>query len=162
MKRFIDILFDIVLATALKIIGMVLVLAILIQIFSRITMMHPFSWTEELSRFSFLWFCFLGSAYTLRMKLHLGIDYFYRKFSVKYKVYVDFFIQSTVIFFGYLLVHYGIVMISLTTFQKSPILRLPMASMYAVLPVTGFFFIIFSLYQVLLLIRNYDEEKHSC
>ena len=71
MEKLIDFLFDTVLAAVLKIVGIILTLTILLQIFSRFIMIHPFSWTEELSRFAFIWFCFLGAAYTLRLKLHL-------------------------------------------------------------------------------------------
>ena len=154
MERLIGFLFDTLLAAVLKIVGILLTLTILLQIFSRFIMIHPFSWTEELSRFAFIWFCFLGSAFTLRKNLHLGIDYFYRKFNPRLRRAVEFFIQLLILFFGYLLVHFGFIMVGMTTFQKSPIMRLPMSYMYAVLPATGFFFVIFSVYQLQLLVKN--------
>ncbi len=154
MESFVRFLFDTILATLLKVVGIVLTLAVLLQIFSRYIMIHPFSWTEELSRFSFIWFCFLGSAYTLRQKLHLGIDYFYLKFGPRMRLTIDLVINTLVLFFGGMLISFGSVMMSLTTFQKSPILRLNMSNMYMVLPVTGFFFVVFSIHQLLQLLRR--------
>lgn len=154
MEKIIVFLFDKLLAFALKVVGIVLVLTVLLQIFSRIRMTAPFSWTEELSRFSFIWFCFLGSAYTLRLKLHLGIDYYYNKFSPRIRLYIDRGIYLLILFFGFLLFVYGIKMMGITSFQKSPILRISMAYMYMVLPTTGFFFIIFSFSELLLLLKR--------
>lgn len=153
MERIIIFLFDKVLATLLKVIGLILVLSILLQIFSRIVMTHPFSWTEELSRFAFVWFCFLGSAYTLRMKLHLGIDYLYQKFSLPIRRALDFVIQGLILFFGGLMLYTGMIMVKVTAIQRSPILRLPMSYIYVVLPICGFYIVIFSVYQLSLLAR---------
>jgi len=154
MDKLIDFLFDTVLTLLLKIVGFVLIGSVLIQIISRAGMTAPFSWTEELARFSFLWFCFLGSSYALRKKLHLGIDYFYLKFNFRIRFWIDFGINSLVLFFGILLFVYGIKMMGITSIQKSPILRLNMAFMYAVLPATGFLFSIFSVHQLLLLLKR--------
>jgi TRAP-type transport system small permease protein len=153
MERIIVFLFDKVLATFLKVTGMVLVFSILLQIFSRIAMTHPFSWTEELSRFAFVWFCFLGSAYTLRMKLHLGIDYLYQKFGQRMRRVLDFIIQGLILFFGGLMLYTGLLMVKVTAIQRSPILRLPMSYIYVVLPICGFYIVVFSIYQLSLLAR---------
>ena len=153
MERIIELLFDRFLATLIKIVGIVLILTVLIQIFSRLQMTSPFSWTEELSRFSFIWFCFLGSSYTLRKKLHLGIDYYYNKFSRPIRIWIDRAIYGLILLFGLLLFIYGIKMMGIALYQKSPILRIDMAYMYAVLPTTGFFFSVFSVHQLLLLFK---------
>jgi TRAP-type C4-dicarboxylate transport system permease small subunit len=151
MTRIVEFLFDVVVATALKIIGTVLVVTVLAQIFSRMFMANPYSWTDELARFSFLWFCFLAAGHALRMNAHLGLDYFYRKLNPKLRVRIDLFVQALTLFFGCLLLHFGIVMMTLTAIQKSPILRLQMSWMYAVLPTAGFLFVLHSVYQISLI-----------
>jgi len=162
VKRIINILFNVILENILKVLGIILVIVVLIQIFARAFMANPFLWTEEVSRFIFIWFCFLGSAYVLKKNAHLSIDYFYRKFSEKTQLYVDVFIQVVAIYFGYLLLHYGIMMMQLTTMQKSPVLRLQMSYMYAVLPVVGVLFIIAGVNEVILIIKNHKKEKKTC
>mgnify|MGYP005837250735 CR=1 FL=1 len=149
MERFIHVLFNLVLGTLLKIIGIIMSLTIILQIFSRIVMIHPFTWTEELSRFSFIWFCFLGSAYALHKKLHMGIDYFYRKYRPEKQRKIELFVQLIILLFGALLVYYGMVLVQLTTIQLSTILRIPMAYMFSVLPITGAFFCLSSISQLL-------------
>ncbi len=154
MDRVIEFLFEKLLPFLLKLIGFILVFAILLQIFVRFIMIHPFSWTEELSRFSFIWFCFLGSAYALKKNLHLGIDYFYKKAAPATQRKIDLFIHLLILFFGILLCYYGTIMTRISSFQKSPILRLQMSYMYIVLPITGGFFLILSGYRLYQLIRK--------
>jgi TRAP-type C4-dicarboxylate transport system permease small subunit len=156
MDKLIEFLFDGLLTLVLKIVGIVLVLTVLLQIYSRIGMTAPYSWTEELSRFSFIWFCFLGSCYTLRKDLHLGIDYYYDKMPLKVQKAVSVIISLLVLIFGLMLFVYGLKMMQITSFQKSPILRLNMSNMYAVLPTTGFFFTIHSIHK---LIKQFKTAK---
>jgi TRAP-type C4-dicarboxylate transport system permease small subunit len=86
----------------------------------------------------------------LRRNLHLGIDYYYQKFSVGAKKGIDIFIYILILFFSFLLLYFGYIMMELTKLQMSTILRIPMSYMYAVLPVTGFFFFIYSFYSLIL------------
>jgi len=154
MDRLIEFLFEKLILFLLKLIGSILLLTILLQIFVRFIMVHPFSWTEELSRFSFIWFCFLGSAYALKKNLHLGIDYFYKKAAPATRRKMDMFIHLIILFFGFLLCYYGTIMTQISSFQKSPILRLQMSYMYMVLPITGSFFLLFSGYRLYQIIRK--------
>lgn len=151
LKKFIHILYDNILANIVKVIGIVMILAVLLQIAARYLMSHPFSWTEELSRFSFIWFCFLGSVVTYTKNLHLGIDFLYRKFSSKGRMVLDLIINVLIFIFGFVLVKYGITLLGMTSFQQSPVLRIPMSYIYASLPVTGVLFLIFTVYRVKLL-----------
>jgi TRAP-type C4-dicarboxylate transport system permease small subunit len=149
MERVIYIVFDKILSFFIKVIGTILSLTIILQIFSRIIMIHPFTWTEELSRFSFIWFCFLGSAYALHKKLHMGIDYFYRQYRPEKQRKIEIFVQLIILLFGALLIYYGIVLVQLTSIQLSTILRIPMSYMFSVLPITGTFFCLASVNQIL-------------
>jgi len=162
VKRIIDVLFNVILENILKVLGIILVIVVVIQIFARAFMANPFLWTEELSRFLFIWYCFLGSAYVLKKKAHLSIDYFYRKHSKKTQFIIDIFIQAMSVYFGYILLRYGFKMMQLTTMQKSPVLRLQMSYMYAVLPVVGVLFIIAGVNEVILIIKNHKKEKKTC
>ena len=159
MERIIRIIFDQFLTRLLQLLGLMLIMAILIQIYSRFIMLRPFSWTEELARFSFLWFCLLGSAYTLRKDMHLGIDYYYLKFNPSARKIIDIFVTGLILFFGVLLIVLGMRMVVLTMGARSPIMRLPMSYMYAVLPATGFLFTIFSAHKIIELLKGSEMVR---
>jgi TRAP-type C4-dicarboxylate transport system permease small subunit len=125
-----------------------MLISILLQIFTRIVLTVPFPWTDELARFSFLFLCFFGSVMTLRYKLHLGIDYFVGKFNKKSK-FIDYaFVQIAVITFGLFIGVLGFRLLGIVSTQVSPILRVPMVFIYAILPATGFLYAILGFYEL--------------
>ena len=69
---------------------------------------------------------------------------------------VSVIISLLILIFGLMLFVYGLKMMQITSFQKSPILRLNMSNMYAVLPTTGFFFTIHSIHK---LIRHFKTAR---
>lgn len=161
----IEILYEKLLDSLVKILGIILVLTVLLQVGNRLLISRSLPWTEELSRFTFIWFCFLGSVITLKKGKHLGIEIFYRKIPDKAKKYYNIFIYLFTILFGYIITRYGYEMIKLTMYQRSPILRWPMAYVYAALPVTGVLYILYTVYNIYNLITEksfelFEKEKN--
>jgi TRAP-type C4-dicarboxylate transport system permease small subunit len=40
---------------------------------------HPLIWSVDLAQLLFVWLCFLGANRAMRVKAHIGVDYFVRK-----------------------------------------------------------------------------------
>ena len=53
-----------------------LVVIMFIQVFCRYVLNNSLSWSEELTKYLFVWMTFLGGALCLRDKIHIGVDYF--------------------------------------------------------------------------------------
>ncbi|MDR0822499.1 MAG: TRAP transporter small permease [Endomicrobium sp.] len=160
MKNFMHILYDVIINSIVKIVGLTMLFAIVSQVFTRTFFAYPFPWTDEVARFAFLWLCFLGSVMTLRYKLHLGIDYIISKFSPKARR-IDFIcVQGMVILFGACLAFFGYhLCVDVVGFsQISPILRLPMIIVYAVLPLAGFLYVICGIYEMKVLIKGEKDD----
>lgn len=158
MKKVNDLLFKFLLEPAVKITGVLLLLVITLQIFGRTFMSTPPSWTEEMSRFFFLWYSFLACAVTLRAKQHLGLDYFYRKFNPKFRHGLDMVIQVLVLAFGAYIAFYGIQLLSIVTRRKAPITGWSMTFFYLVLPIMGVLFILIALEHLEELIHKNAKE----
>ncbi len=117
--------------------GMVIV--IVLQVIFRFVFNDPLSWSEEISRYFFVWITFLGAAVCSREKGHIGMDFVVNMFPKN--------IQKKVELFGYIamiLVLVAIGLFSLQTvklnlIQKSPALQLNMGVIYAAIPI-GFFY----------------------
>jgi len=155
MNKFIHILYDCIVNTIVKISGSIMLICILLQIFTRVFLRVPFTWTDELARFSFLYLCFFGSVMTLRYKLHLGIDYFVGKFNKKAK-FIDYaFVQIAIITFGLFVGVLGLRLLGIVSIQVSPILRIPMVFIYAILPTSGFLYAILGFYEL----KNHLQAK---
>jgi TRAP-type C4-dicarboxylate transport system permease small subunit len=149
MEKFIYILYDKIVASLVWVVGAVMLLCILIQIYSRTFMKVPFSWTDELARFTFLWFCFVGGVLTLRNKLHLGIDYFESKMPDGLKFANRILVYSLIIVFGLFVGVLGVKLMGIVGNQLTPVMRIPMVWVYFCLPLTGFLYVILGFYQLL-------------
>ena len=148
MEKFVHIVYDKILATIIKVIGIVMAVCILAQILTRTFLKVPFSWTDELARFTFLWFCFLGGVMTLRYKLHLGIDFIENKMSEKGKFINRIFAFSMTILFGLFVGILGTRLMGIVGNQLTPVMRIPMRFVYLSLPLSGFLNAFLGFYQL--------------
>jgi TRAP-type C4-dicarboxylate transport system permease small subunit len=148
MARFIHVFYDRIVFTLVWIIGVVMSLCILLQIFGRSFFAVPFSWTDELARFALIWFCFLGGAMTLRNKLHLGIDYFESKMPEGVKFANRIFVYGLVVVFGLFLGVLGTQLLGIVGAQLTPVMRIPMACVYFAIPLAGFLYAILGAWQL--------------
>ncbi|WP_163538183.1 TRAP transporter small permease [Gracilibacillus sp. YIM 98692] len=158
MKAFIYVLYELILGNIVKILGISLVITILLQIAGRFILPHPLSWTEELARFLFIWFGFLGSVITLKRKMHLGIEILYQKFTGRNKKMLDTIIQMFIILFGVILFINGLKLVEIGNIQKSPVMRWPMSYFYSAIPVTGLLILIYSLFSLVKIFQNTSEQ----
>lgn len=70
MRQWVDRCLEYVLITLTAL----LTLDVLWQVFSRLVLPSPSSFTDELARFLFMWVGLLGAAYAAGKRLHLAID----------------------------------------------------------------------------------------
>ena len=159
MKTINDCIFKYLINPAIKLTGVGLLLVILLQIFGRSFMQNPPPWTEEMSRFIFLWYCFLGCAVTLRNKQHLGLDYFYNKFSAKVRRVIDIIIQILTLVFGAYIAFYGTTLLEVVRKRVAPITRLSMRWFYLVLPIMGALFVLLAIENLMELVKKEPDTK---
>jgi TRAP-type C4-dicarboxylate transport system permease small subunit len=133
---------------------------ILLQIFTRTFLRLPFPWTDEMARFTFLWFCLVGSSLTLRHHLHLGIDYFMGKMKPKAQFVNRIFVYALIILFGVCMVIFGIQLLFIVGRQRSPTIRLPMWWIYLCLPLTGSLYAVLGSWQLACHVTGMKDDRH--
>lgn len=158
MGKFVHVLYDYIIEYIVRLLGVLLVTTILMQIFTRIFFKVPFSWTDELARFVFIWYCFLGSVLTMHKKMHLGIDYFESKMSERGRFVNRVFIYAVQMFFAALLAYYGFKLLGIVGRQKSPIIRIKMKYIYSVLPISGVLYLILSVYEMIMHVTHKQSQ----
>jgi TRAP-type C4-dicarboxylate transport system permease small subunit len=57
--------------------------SVLIQIFFRYVLQSPLTWTEEASRYSFIWIVLLGAAFAVRKKEHVVMEVLVNRFPAR-------------------------------------------------------------------------------
>jgi TRAP-type C4-dicarboxylate transport system permease small subunit len=120
-----------------KAVGIVMVVAILLQILSRLLLKVPFTWTDEMSRGAFVWYCFMGAALAMRQHAHLGIDYLRSRLGERGQWLSDLTTAVCIIAFGFLVAYLGWRLLGIVGRQKTPIMRISMQWFYAVVPLSG-------------------------
>ncbi len=131
---------DGVLRTALVVLVVMLVISVAWQVLSRYLLANPASWTEELARFLLIWIGMLGASYAFRQKAHLGLELLPAKLSGVSARILKFFTLAVIALFAVtVLIAGGVNLVSLTweLRQYSPVLGMPIAWVYSVIPLTG-------------------------
>lgn len=129
-----------------------LVLDVVWGVFTRYTLGEQAAWTEELAKFLLIWVTLLGGAAAFATKGHLGVDYFVEKLHPEARRIVAVFSHLVVLFFALAIFVYGgwyTVSDALAIEQTTPVLQWKMGYVYLVIPIAGFFMVLFTLENML-------------
>lgn len=128
----------------------IMVLNVLWQVFTRFFTDTPSSFTDELARYLMIWLGILGAAYVAGKNEHVAIDFFAKKFSEKKQLFLTRFISIAVLsfaFFGMVVGGSRLVYITAKLEQFSPSLKIPLALVYGVIPLSGILIIFYKITQ---------------
>ncbi|WP_313413115.1 TRAP transporter small permease [Sedimentibacter sp.] len=131
-----------------------MVVALFYQIIMRFLFESANSWSEELTRYSFIWMSMLGSAIATRRSRHMNVDFLMNRMPKILKIINSIIIKSLIIAFLIVIIFYGISLVSITFKQLSPGLRVPMAYMYASVPIGGILMLLFTIEVIINDIKN--------
>ncbi len=123
---------------------------------------NPSSWTEELARYLMIWVGLLGACLAFEKKAHLGVDYFVGKFEPAGRKVLRLTALAVVLGFAIAALIIGgwqLVSRTLELKQTTPTLGIPKGWIYLAVPVSGVFTVIFTLAQMLDVIREKDDAE---
>jgi len=126
----------------------VLVLDVLWQVFTRLALRSPSTWTEELAIFMLIWVSLLGAAVALGRGAHLGIDYFVGKLPERIRLATEVLVFLSVAVFSLLVMILGgvdLVSSNLELGQVSPAMHVKMGYVYLAVPISGFFLTLYAI-----------------
>jgi TRAP-type C4-dicarboxylate transport system permease small subunit len=113
------------------------VLLVFYQVVMRYVFRNSISWSEELARYMFLWYSWVGTSYAVRKAGHLRVEMLANAFKGKNRDRFEILVLSIWLGFSLFLTYEGALM---TRFvmergQTSAALEIPMAFAYASVPV---------------------------
>ena len=112
---------------------------VLLQVLMRYLFAYPNPWSEEVSRFCFIWMSMLGASLAVAHRSHFRFDQVTARLPPRAKKAVEMSAATIVLLFALLLVGTGIALMDLTMGERSAALDLPVALVYAAAPVSGLF-----------------------
>ena len=110
---------------------------VLLQVLMRYLFAYPNPWSEEVSRYCFIWLSLLGASLAVEHREHFGFHQVTRKLAPRMKRTVEVGARVIVLAFALLLIATGVALMDLTMGERSPALNLPVALVYAAAPVSG-------------------------
>ena len=114
----------------------VIIIVVTAQVVWRYLFNNPLIWTEEASRFLFVWLTFLGAAVTLGQRMHVRVTVFIDALPQKLIHALSILALLLMVAYMVFLLIVGIQWVVLNANVDSPALRLPLNyALYASLPV---------------------------
>ena len=110
---------------------------VLLQVGMRYLFAYPNPWSEEVSRFCFIWMSMLGASLAVEHGAHFGFDQVMKGLAPRLKFAVKTFATAVVLMFSLVLVATGITLMALTMGERSSALNFPIAWVYASVPISG-------------------------
>lgn len=110
---------------------------VVIQVFMRYVMNNSLSWPEELTRYFFIWFTFIGMSYCVANESNMKIDIVVNALSGKLKAITLLIVDVGILLFFLYLGRHGISALTkiIKSGQTSPALGLPMEFVFLSLQV---------------------------
>ncbi len=142
---------------ALLMAGMVVIVSA--QVWYRFILNDPLSWSEEASRYLFVWISFMGAAAGVRYQVHLGIDLMEKILPAgSYRIAVIV-VNLIIQIFLLVIIYWGFKILGVIQFQESPSMHISMRYPYMAVPVGAIFMLINSLRITAAAIQNRTMDR---
>lgn len=121
----------------------ILLVPVTLQVLSRFTELVPsYIWTEELSRFLFIWMVMLGAMIAVREGTHFDVDV-WPELTPRAAARLHIVSHLFVLLFALVFVYWGIQFVRFGWSQQSELAELPMPFIFLAWPVAGLTWILF-------------------
>lgn len=110
---------------------------VLLQIFARFLLESAPSWTEEASRFLFIYAISFASGLAMKQNYYVHLDLIFNKLSPKGQQLLEFLIASLVVLLFGIFTFFSVQFISLGHAETSPSMRIPMSFAFLSMFVMG-------------------------
>ena len=120
------------------------------------------AWTEELTRYMFVWLIYISSSYAIRMRGHIKVELISLIVKEKGKLILDLISNVAFLIFAILIAIYGwqyVMNLATVRVQYSPSLHLPMFIPYTSFALGCSLMVIRLIQDTILRIREYKTER---
>lgn len=115
----------------------VMVILIFLQVVMRYVFQDSLSWSEEVSRYFFLWIIWLGAAFATKKNAHISLDFVTRRLPKNGRIIAE--ILKNVLWLAFAIflayISWKLTILIFMRDQLSAALRIPMGFAYASIPV---------------------------
>ena len=144
LKKVLDLVFVWVLKLA-----MVLLVAMVVLVFFNVVLRYGFNsgihWSEEIALVIVIWFTFIAMALGVKESLHIHVDILPKKLPKAFFTSLDCIRDVLVVLIGGIMIRYGWKLTLNGAKSSLPATNIPNSINYIVLPIAGFFIVLYAL-----------------
>lgn len=119
------------------VIGMGVMTAVTIYaVFNRFVLKQSIQWSDELTRYIFIWVSLIGSSIAVEKNAHVGVSVFVDLFPIRIKKYIYIIAYLFCLFFCIILVYTGFDLANSQSNQFSAAMRINMKYIFLSIPVS--------------------------
>lgn len=138
-----------------------LILVVSLQVFARFCLPQSPVWTEEASRFLFIYSVAFAAPIALKKNEYVKVDLIVNKLNSKVKIILEAFIYIVLSLFFLTLSYYSLPFAKLGIGQTSPAIGLSMFIPYASILILSFFIGMYSILKILETFKKSRSEKEN-
>lgn len=124
------------------------------QIFTRMVLNDPSTFTDEFLRYVLIWASMIGSAYCFYRDEHLALDLVKDRVKGAAAVVLNLVIEAAILFFVCYVFIYGGFKLATNALNVSSVMHLPYTFLYSVLPISGVFIVLARVLKYIQLFAN--------
>ncbi|KUO49295.1 MAG: hypothetical protein APF76_15950 [Desulfitibacter sp. BRH_c19] len=132
----------------------IVIVTITLGIISRYVFNSPFTWTEELGVFLFVWIAFFGAAVSTAKNKHVAIDLLPQKLSPKTVIILEFVLNLFILVFLCVMIFGAIKLQTMTRTHFSVALNIPRSVYYLAPLISGIYMVLVYIYRNLEIIER--------
>lgn len=133
-----------------------------LQVFFRVFLKNPISWSEELCRYLFVWSTMLGAVVVSANHEHFKVDFLINLLPKYLQSVIKYFSFILVTVFSCVLIVFGIKLMIANQIRVSPALGIKMSYVYTILPLNGILVILHVFESIYMQARQKKGEIRSC
>ena len=138
----------------------VMAVVMILQVASRYLFNAPLIWSEELTRFLFVWITFIGAGYGVKKHLHIEMEVVFNLFPKGMQKVVQIILNILAIVFYAYIIPYAIKFTASQYDIESTTLGISMSFLYVAVPIGCSFVVIRTIIDTIN-IKNKEEEREQ-
>lgn len=160
MKKFVDSL-EILQSIFGILLFIALVIIVFLQVVSRYIFHNPLMWSEEVARFLLFWVALMGASLSVKNKRHFTIEFFKPEKiqNQTIKKILHIIPDTCIMLFALVMMIVGYQYCRMGSLRVGPSSNINMLYIFMAIPIAGATMIIYSLYHLIQLVKNWKFYK---
>jgi len=134
---------DFLISTLIVIVSIILLATVSSGVFFRYVIKKPLLWANEIATFALIWWVFIGTAFAIRKKKHISVEFFKSRLSTRFVTWLDLLIYFILTLYCFILTYYSINLLPRVYVQVASFTRVPVTWFYIIIPICSLIMIVY-------------------